>query len=213
MLVNWWNDYQLLATSTCKSCGHCRVAYKNISCKIAQQRKKLHSFSLLLLIINSLCLHYFILHLTCYLKVQWRRPETGVLARKDPTVWVCSCTILNNADNFFLSWWKWNLIEPAEVSWECCYFYVLGVSISCNALHLHCLQTTVVDYCDASECTAHRSKAKELHICPFMADVTWVKWLKDLSAQREEFNMLNPKICSCHFDREQISTEHVRDGY
>ena len=30
----------------------------------------------------------------------------------------------------------------------------------------------------------HRSKAKKLHLCPFVADVTWVKWLKDLFVDR-----------------------------
>ena len=39
-------------------------------------------------------------------------------------------------------------------------------------------------YCDAAECTSQSCKAKKLNIYPFMADVTWVKWLKDLSAQR-----------------------------
>ena len=33
------------------------------------------------------------------------------------------------------------------------------------------------------ECTSHSFKAKKLHIYPFIAGLTWVKWPKDPSAQ------------------------------
>lgn len=33
-------------------------------------------------------------------------------------------------------------------------------------------------HCDAAECTSNRSKD------PFMADVRWVKWLRDFSAEK-----------------------------
>ena len=73
---------------------------------------------------------------------------------------------------------------------------------------------------------SHRSKAKKLHIYPFMAEVMWVKWQKDLSAQRrwkaliwcerkdkigKNVNMLNftsnSRLCFHHFDKEKIGTD------
>ena len=38
---------------------------------------------------------------------------------------------------------------------------------------------TAVHRCDAAERESHRSRAKKLHIRPFMDDVTRVNWLED----------------------------------
>ena len=84
----------------------------------------------------------------------------------------------------------------------------------------------MVYYWDAAEYTSHSSKPKKLHIYPFMADVTWVKWPKDLSVQRRWTALIscerkdkigknvdllnlarNSRICSHHFDREKISMD------
>ena len=93
------------------------------------------------------------------------------------------------------------------------------------------LQTTFMYCCDAPEYISHSSKAKKLHICPFVADVTWVKCRKDLSAQRrwkalfhherknkkgKNVNVLNLtrnfRLCSCHFGKEKISTDSYTSG-
>ena len=42
------------------------------------------------------------------------------------------------------------------------------------------LHKIMVHYCNAAECKSYRFKAKKLDIYPFMADMMWVKWLKDL---------------------------------
>ena len=72
---------------------------------------------------------------------------------------------------------------------------------------IFCLQTTTVYHCNAVESTSHRSKAKTLQIYPFMADVMWIKYPKDLSVQREKnVNMLNSarnfRLCSCDLNKE-----------
>ena len=53
-----------------------------------------------------------------------------------------------------------------------------------QVIHSFYPQTTMVNYCDAAECT--RSKAKKLHFYPFMVDMTWVKRLKDLNTEKME---------------------------
>ena len=80
----------------------------------------------------------------------------------------------------------------------------------------------MVYYCDAVECTSHSSKAKKLHIYPFVTDVMWPK---DLSVQKKWMALIqhkgtdktgknvdvnitrNSRICYCHFNKEKINTE------
>ena len=76
-----------------------------------------------------------------------------------------------------------------------------------------------------------RFKAKTLHIYPFMANVTWVKWLKDPSVQRRWKTLIqrerkdetgknvdvlnltrNSRLCSRHFKKERISTDGYMSG-
>ena len=47
------------------------------------------------------------------------------------------------------------------------------------------LQTTMVYYCDAAECTWHSSKVLKLHIYLFMADVMWIRRWKNISRKME----------------------------
>ena len=64
-----------------------------------------------------------------------------------------------------------------------------------------------------------------------MTDLTWMKWMKDLSAQRRWKTLIhcerkdktgknvdvlnltrNSRLCSCHFDMEKISTDSYTSG-
>ena len=85
-------------------------------------------------------------------------------------------------------------------------------------------------YCDVAEHPSHNSKAKELHINPFVAEVTWAKWPKDLSEQRRwtalilrqqndktgECQCAEPRmklsLCYHQFNKKKISADGYRSG-
>ena len=68
----------------------------------------------------------------------------------------------------------------------------------------------MVYYCDAAECESHRSKAKMLHIHPFMAVVMWGK----ISLQSEDGPnlMTKSRLGARHVDKVQISTDGCRSA-
>ena len=86
-------------------------------------------------------------------------------------------------------------------------------------------------YCNALECPSHISKTKKLHMYPFMAEVMWVTWPRDLPAQRrwkplvqrvrkdnrgKNVNVLiltrKSRLRSCYFNKEKISTADYTSG-
>ena len=80
---------------------------------------------------------------------------------------------------------------------------------------IFCLQTTI----DAVEFKSHKSKTKKLHICPYLADVTWVKNLcvekmegancekKDKTDECQRVKSQETPDCFHNFDKERIGTD------
>ena len=78
----------------------------------------------------------------------------------------------------------------------------------------------------SAKCTSHTSKAKKLHIYPFMDDMAWIRSVHQRrnvlircerkSKAEKNVNALNltrnSRLCSHHFSKEKISTDSYTSG-
>ena len=82
---------------------------------------------------------------------------------------------------------------------------------------------TMVFFCEAAQCWAHDSKRKNPEKWGWMKAVTWVKfpteagtratWLR-LIRRKDKVNLTKKsRLCSRHFDKEQIDPDGYAKGY